>query len=106
MDIVLVRYKTRAEAVDENESLVHAVYDELRATAPAGFDYGTFKVAGDSTFFHLAMIDTPDNANPLRTTDAFKRFQHGIRERCVEQPDPMDVVAIDGYGAFRKLSAR
>jgi hypothetical protein len=100
MKIVLVRYKTGEDKAGENEELIHAVFDELRDSAPAGFDYGTFRLADGSSFVHLAMIDTPDGSNPLLTLDSFKRFQDGLGERCVETPVATELFAVDGYGRF------
>jgi hypothetical protein len=98
MKTILVRYKIRDTAVAENEELIHAVFDELRASAPQGLRYSTFKLADGSTFVHLAMIDTADGSNPLVALDSFKRFQQGLPERCVEPPVASDLVAVDGYG--------
>jgi hypothetical protein len=98
MKTVLVRYKTRDDKAGENEDLIHAVFDELRGSVPVGFRYGTFKLADGSTFVHLAMIDTADGSNPLVTLDSFKRFQHGLPERCVEPPVATDLFQVDEYG--------
>lgn len=98
MKTVLVRYRTRDDKVGENEELIHAVFDELRGSAPVGLRYGTFKLADGSSFIHLAMIDTADGGNPLLALDSFKRFQQGLRERCVEAPAATDLFAVDGYG--------
>jgi len=106
MKIVLVQYKTRDDAAAENEALVHAVFDELRAGAPAGLDYGTFRHADGSSFVHLAVIDTPDGSNPLVSLGSFKHFQEDLGERCVDGPSPEDLVAVDGYGRFALTSGR
>jgi hypothetical protein len=97
MRTVLVRYTTHDHKSGENEELIHAVFDELRASAPAGLRYNTFKLADGSTFLHLATIDTADGSNPLVTLESFKRFQQGLPERCLEAPVATDLVAVDGY---------
>jgi hypothetical protein len=97
MNTVLVRYKTHADKAADNEALIHAVFDELRGSAPAGLRYSAFKLADGSTFVHLATIDTADGSNPLVTLDSFKRFQAGLRERCVEPPVATDLALVDGY---------
>jgi hypothetical protein len=95
---VLVRYKTHDDKAAENEALIHAVFDELRDTAPAGIRYATFKLDDGSSFVHLAIIDTVDGSNPLSSLASFARFQEDIDERCVEGPTPASLVPIDAYG--------
>ena len=84
----------------------HDPADELRAGAPAGLDYGTFRHADGSSFVHLAVIDTPDGSNPLVSLGSFKHFQEDLGERCVDGPSPEDLVAVDGYGRFALTSDR
>jgi len=98
MKTVLVRYTTHADRAAENQALIHAVFDELRATAPAGLHYATFKLADSPTFVHLATIDTADGSNPLVSLASFKRFQQGLPERCAEAPVAADVLPVDRYG--------
>jgi len=98
MKTVFVRYKTHDDKAGENEALIHAVFDELRSSAPAGLRYRAFKLADGSSFVHLAMIDTADGNNPLSALASFKRFQQGLRERCVEMPVATDLLPVDGYG--------
>jgi hypothetical protein len=97
MKTVLVRYTTHQDKAGENETLIHAVFDELRGSAPPGLRYTTFKLADGATFVHLATIDTADGSNPLVTLDSFKRFQQGLPERCAEAPVATDLVVVDGY---------
>lgn len=95
---VWVRYKTRDDKAGENEVLIHAVFDELRRSAPAGLQYGAYKLADGSSFVHVARIETADGSNPLLALESFKRFQEGLRERCVETPVATDLYPVDGYG--------
>ncbi|HMD02550.1 MAG TPA: hypothetical protein VKG44_06235 [Candidatus Baltobacteraceae bacterium] len=97
MKTVLVRYKTHAEKAGENETLIHAVFDELRASAPAGLRYGAFKLADGTSFVHFATIDTADGSNPLVELPSFKRFQENLSERCAEEPALTELSAVDGY---------
>ena len=99
MKTVLVRYTTRDDKAAENEALIHGVFDELRGKAPQGLRYTTFKLADGSSFVHLATLDTADGSNPLLTLDSFKRFQQGLRERCVEPPVAVDLFPVDAYWA-------
>jgi hypothetical protein len=98
MRTALVRYKVRdTQAAEANEALVHAVYDELRASAPVGLRYGTFKLDDGTSFVHLAVIDTADGSNPLVTMDSFRRFQQGLPERCLEPPVAVELTPVDAY---------
>ncbi len=97
MKTVLVRYRTRDDKAAENEGLIRGVFDELRGYAPQGLRYATFKLADGSSFVHLATLDTADGGNPLLTLDSFKRFQQGLRERCVEPPVAVDLFPVDAY---------
>ena len=45
MAVTIVRYRTRPERADENQALIEQVFAELRATAPAGLRYASFRLA-------------------------------------------------------------
>ena len=96
MRIVMVRYKTHEAQADANVALVHAVFDELRARAPASFRYTTYRLPDGVSFVHLATMDTPDD-NPLTNSPAFKAFQKDIKERCVEPPLLTEMTVVDSY---------
>ncbi len=92
---ILVRYKTSEAQADANAALVRAVYDELRARAPEGFRYATYRLADGVSFVHVATVAT---VNPLLDSPAFKAFQVGIKDRCVEPPVATEVTIVDSYG--------
>jgi hypothetical protein len=97
MKTVMVRYKTSSAAqADANEALVHAVFDELRARAPGGFRYATYRLADGVTFVHIA---THEADNPLTALPAFKAFQAQLKDRCVELPVVMELSPVDCYSA-------
>jgi quinol monooxygenase YgiN len=95
MKTVMVRYKTSPAQADTNEALVHAVFDELRARAPGGLRYATYRLADGVTFVHIA---THDNDNPLTALPAFKAFQAQLKDRCVEPPVVTELSPVDSYG--------
>lgn len=99
MPHVIVRYRVRPERVAENEELVRAVYDELAETAPAGLHYATFKSADGVTFVHVARHAED---NPLRSVEAFARFQEGIQDRCDEPPVVTELEEIGSYRMFEE----
>ena len=94
---VLVRYKTSEAQAGANETLVHAVFDELRRRDPGGLRYATYKLADGVTFIHVATLATPDE-NPLATLPSFKAFQAELKNRCVEPPVVTELSPVDSYG--------
>ena len=69
---VMVRYKVKADRIEEHEGLIRKVFAELAESAPPGIRYGAFKLADGVSFVHIALI-TADK-NPLDTLPAFKAF--------------------------------
>jgi hypothetical protein len=100
MKRILVRYKTKPDRARENETLVAAVFQQLRERAPAGIRYSAMKLADGATFVHVVEIDTPDGSNPLGNLDAFKAFQKDIKDRCIEPPQASDVTLVGDYRLF------
>jgi hypothetical protein len=100
MKRIQVRYRTHPDRAAENETLVKAVFQELKARAPKGIRYAALKLADGATFVHTVEIDTPDGSNPLSEIGAFKAFQKDLTERCVEQPQASDVTLVGDYRLF------
>jgi hypothetical protein len=82
---VVVRYRTRPDAADDNERLIKAVFEELAAVQPGGIRYLTFRV-DDTTFVHAAVFAS--DANPLEDLPAFQAFTSGLAGRCEDPPAP------------------
>jgi hypothetical protein len=95
MKQVMVRYKVKADRVDENADLVRAVYEELESVAPEGFQYATFRLDDGQTFVHLALGGTRDA--PLPQLEAFRRFQERLSERVVEGPVVTEISQVGSY---------
>jgi hypothetical protein len=91
----IVRYQTTAEAADENQRLVEAVYADLAANDPGGLRYATFRLDDGVTFVHVAIVEGDEN--PLTTTAAFQAFQAGLAERVVQGPEPRGAVIVGSY---------
>jgi hypothetical protein len=83
---VIVRYRTRPEAAQENARLVKEVYAALAEVKPDGV-----------TFVHVASLDGP--VNPLTTLPAFAEFQRDLGQRCAEPPAPSDASVVGSYGS-------
>ena len=96
MPTIVVRYRPKPEHADHNQRLVEAVYQELAATAPAGFAYSTLRLA-DGTFIHTAEIG--EGGNPLDGLKSFAAFLNGIGERCEpgQGPDPQPATLVGSY---------
>jgi hypothetical protein len=79
---LVTRYATTsAEAADENQRRVEAVFDELAAAKPDNVSYIVLRLADDS-FVHLSFHDhTDDEVNPIASTAAFAHFQDGHADR-------------------------
>ena len=94
---VIVRYRTRPEAADENSRLVADVYASLADAKPEGFHYTTYRLADGVTFVHVARLDGPEN--PLASLPAFAEFQRELASRCVEQPAPSEATVVGSYSS-------
>ena len=94
MKRTLIRYKTRPETTEQNQHLIEAVFTELQAKSPAGLRYMTLRLA-DGSFVHL--VESGDGDNPLPAMDAFRAFQSGVRERCVEPPQFSEATVVGNY---------
>jgi hypothetical protein len=92
----LIRYKTRPESADENAKLIAGVFAELETTKPDGVRYLSLRLEDDS-FVHLVETDAADGSSVLPKLEAFKAFQSGIRERCVEPPVVRGATIVGNY---------
>jgi hypothetical protein len=91
---VVVRYRTRPDAADDNERLIKAVFEELAAVRPGGIRYYTVRL-DETTFVHTAIFDS--DANPLNDLLTFQTFTSGIADRCEEPPAPMAGRLVGSY---------
>jgi hypothetical protein len=100
MKRTLIRYKTRPDATEQNQRLIEDVFAELQEKSPEGTRYMVLKLV-DGSFLHF--VETADGDSPLPGLDAFRRFQGGIRERCIEPPQPSEATIV---GNYRMLAER
>jgi hypothetical protein len=91
----LIRYKTKPELADLNAELIAGVFEELKAANPKGIRYLSLRL-DDDTFVHFVEAES-DSANTLPGLAAFKVFQGGIRERCIEPPLARAVTIVGNY---------
>jgi len=97
MKTIMVRYKTSEAHAEANAALVRAVFNQLRSLAPAGIRYATYRLPDGVTFVHIATHETTGE-NPLTALSAFKAFQAGLKDRCVEMPVFTELSPVDSYG--------
>ena len=95
MKRTLIRYKTKPELADRNAALIAEVFAELKATKLEGVRYLSLRL-DDGTFVHLVET-SPDAAGVIPGLTAFKAFQSGIRERCIEPPQPGNATIVGNY---------
>lgn len=100
MNRMMIRYRTRPEAADENQSLIEGVFRELNERAPTGVKYAVLRLEGD-VFVHLVDIE-PDSDNPLNGLDAFQAFQNGLRDRYVEAPTRSTARMVGNFGMLSR----
>ena len=96
MKRTLVRYKIKPEQVQENARLIKLVFQELKAKSPDGARYVVLQL-GDGTFVHFATVESTDGAHPITSLEAFRAFQSGIKERCMDLPQSGDATILGNY---------
>jgi hypothetical protein len=95
MKRTLIRYKTKPEMADTNAALIAAVFAELKAARPEGVRYLSLRLE-DDIFIHLVETEA-DAAGAIPGLAAFRLFQSGIRERCIEQPQAGGAIIVGNY---------
>ncbi|GAA0435736.1 hypothetical protein Acor_55730 [Acrocarpospora corrugata] len=93
---VVVRYRTRPDAAEENARLIEEVFTALAKIAPSDFRYTAYRLADDVTFVHVAHHEGGDN--PLAALPEFAEFQRDLAQRCVEPPAPSPATIVGSYG--------
>jgi predicted SnoaL-like aldol condensation-catalyzing enzyme len=95
---LVTRYATQsAEAADENERRVKAVFEELEAAKPDNVSYIVLRLA-DGSFVHISFHDHGDDeVNPISSTAAFAHFQDGHGERREGGVDQQTAELVGAY---------
>jgi hypothetical protein len=103
MKLTVVRYKTKPELSEENARLIQAVFQELRTKSPNDVRYLALRLS-DGTFIHISIAETGDGASPIPQLEAFRSFQPGLKERCIQPPQPSDAAIVGNYRMFDEPS--
>jgi predicted SnoaL-like aldol condensation-catalyzing enzyme len=86
-----------AEAADENQRRVEAVFAELEAATPDNVSYIVLRLADDS-FVHVSFHDHGDDeVNPIASTAAFDHFQDGHAQRRAGGVDQQTATLVGAY---------
>ena len=95
---LVTRYAMQsAEAADENQRRVEAVFAELEATTPDNVSYIVLRLADDS-FVHVSFHDHGDDeVNPIASTAAFAHFQDGHADRREGAVDQQTAELVGAY---------
>ena len=100
MKRVMVRYSVKPDKAEENTAYIKKVFEELKQNSPDGLRYASFQLDDGVSFVHFASIETSDGTNPLAQTEAFKKFQAEIKERCDKGPTASPLNEIGSYRMF------
>jgi hypothetical protein len=95
---LVTRYRSRsAEAADENQRRVAAVFEELAAIKPDNVSYIVLRLA-DNSFVHVSFHDHGDDeVNPISSTAAFAHFQDGHADRREGGVDQQTATLVGAY---------
>jgi hypothetical protein len=95
---LVTRYAMRsAEAADENQRRIEAVFAELADAEPDNVSYLVLRLA-DGSFLHVSFHDHgDDDVNPIASTAAFARFQEGHADRREGGVDQQTATLVGAY---------
>jgi len=95
---LVTRYAMRsAEAAEENQRRIEAVFAELAAAKPDNVSYLVLRLADDS-FVHVSFHNHGDgDVNPIASTAAFTRFQEDHADRRDGDVDQQAASLVGAY---------
>jgi hypothetical protein len=95
---LVTRYATKsAEAADENQRRVEAVFDELAGAKPDNVSYIVLRLADDS-FVHVSFHNhTDDEVNPISSKAAGGHFQLDHSDRREGGVDQQTATLVGAY---------
>src|SRR6266481_8865503 len=100
MKRTLIRYKTKPDRAQENQRLVESVFAELEAKSPNGVRYLVLRL-DDGTFVHFVAVDPKVAVISIPELEAFRLFQSGHKERCIEPPQSGVATIVGNYRMLR-----
>lgn len=91
IDAIVVRYRTKPEAADENQRLIENVFAAIAAAQPADLRYTAYRLEDGVTFVHVA---SGAGRAALGELPAFQEFQRDIASRVETGPDASPATVI------------
>ena len=96
MKATVVRYQAKPDRADENQRLVEAVFEDLWAHAPQGFDYQVQRLDDGVSFVHV--VDEEGDGGKVQVSEAFQRFTATlVEDRCADTPQLHQMTLVGSY---------
>jgi hypothetical protein len=96
MKRTLIRYKTKPDRAQENQRLIEGVFAELETKSPDGVRYLVLRL-DDGTFVHFVAVDPKEAVISITELEAFRLFQSGHKDRCIEPPQSSAATIVGNY---------
>jgi hypothetical protein len=97
MRTIVVQYRTKPAAADENQQLIEQVFAELAERKPPNLRYVSMRLEDGVSFVHVAM-ETGDGGGALGDLPAFQAFVRDIADRCEVPPAATGAAVVGSYG--------
>jgi hypothetical protein len=97
MRTIVVQYRTKPDAADENQQLIEEVFAELAERKPPNLRYVSMRLEDGVSFVHVAM-ETDEGAGSLGDLPAFRTFVSEIADRCEVPPAATGAAVVGSYG--------
>jgi hypothetical protein len=101
MEQIIIRYKTKPEATQQNTELIENVFRELAAAKPEGVGYAVLRT-DDGTFFHIATFESDETNAKLTSLPAFEAFQKDGQSRRIAPPERNTITVVGNYRVLAK----
>jgi hypothetical protein len=98
MKTTVVRYQAKPDRADENQSLIEAVFAELKARQPQGLSYQVFRLDDGVSFVHVATEHDVPDPDSLQDVPAFQAFAAGAADRSDVPPVATRARVVGSYG--------
>jgi hypothetical protein len=101
---LVIRYRTRPEAADLNESLICDVFAELADRRPVDVEYAVYRLDDDKTFVHV--FSSSKGPDALTQLPAFQRFQEGAEARREGPADARSAHLVGRYASAADIPSQ
>lgn len=99
MSKVIIRYKLRADEVQENIARLRVFFDELEIKRPPGLVYEVYLLEDGLSFVHF--VDSATGAQPFGHLPSYRRYRDTVAARCIEPPE---MISMEPVGKFDNLA--